>query len=55
MTSCLTKITLELELEVHGDRIDGHVVSRDGTKEPFAGWLGLASALETIVVKTAEA
>ena len=35
MTGCMTKITLELDLEVHGDRIDGHVDAGEGTKEPF--------------------
>lgn len=48
-----TRITLELEVD--GDRIEGHVVCRDGSKTPFAGWLGLASALETVIVRTAAA
>jgi hypothetical protein len=42
-----TRITLELELE--GDRIAGHVLSGDGSKRPFAGWLGLAAALENVI------
>ena len=46
---------ITLELEVDGDRIEGYVVCRDGSKRPFAGWLGLASALEDVIVKTAAA
>lgn len=50
MTPTLTRVTLELEVD--GEHIEGHVLSRDGAKEPFAGWLGLAAALEAMIEKT---
>ena len=38
--------TLELEC---GEPISGSLADGHGTKLPFTGWLGLASALQTVV------
>jgi hypothetical protein len=35
-----------LELDCHADPIAGRLVDEDGEKRSFAGWLGLAAALE---------
>ena len=48
MTHSPTRVTLEISLD-GGERIAGSVVTRDGIRHPFAGWLDLASALETAV------
>lgn len=47
MHSSSAQITLELAYE--GEHIAGSVVAHNGARVPFAGWLGLASAIETAI------
>ena len=47
MHSSNAQITLELAVE--GEHIAGSVVAHNGARVPFAGWLGLASAIETAI------
>jgi hypothetical protein len=42
-------ITISLELRVDGDTVSGLATDQAGATAEFAGWLGLVSALDTLV------
>ena len=50
MHSSNAQITLELALDA--EHIAGNVVAHNGARVPFAGWLDLASAIETAIDST---
>ena len=43
------QITINLELEVHGDTMSGEARTGSGTTRSFSSWLGLIGALDMLV------
>jgi hypothetical protein len=48
-TSAVKRLTLELDCD--SDPIGGRMLEEGGTSRPFVGWLGLASALGSVLVE----
>jgi hypothetical protein len=48
------QITINLELEVHGDTMSGEARTGSGTTRSFSSWLGLIGALDMLVGDCAE-
>jgi hypothetical protein len=42
---------LTLELDCESEPIGGRMLEEGGTSRPFVGWLGLASALGSVLVE----
>ena len=43
------QITINLQLEVHGDTMSGEARTGSGTTRTFSSWLGLIGALDMLV------
>ena len=43
------QITINLQLEVHGDSMSGEARTGSGTTRSFSSWLGLIGALDMLV------
>jgi hypothetical protein len=41
-----TQATIELQTDIEGDAPGGALVTSDGQRRPFSGWIELASAIE---------
>jgi hypothetical protein len=48
------QITINLQLEVHGDTMSGEARTGSGTTRSFSSWLGLIGALDMLVGDSAE-
>jgi hypothetical protein len=42
-------VTIELELQVDGDDVQGRAIDGVGTRRDFTGWLGLIAALDALL------
>jgi hypothetical protein len=42
-------VTIELELLVDGDDVQGHATDGTGSRRDFTGWLGLIAALDALL------